>query len=344
MSRSAQEKTEFTEVSETYDKVETKYDTLGTNLAQALELFLKDNGIKVLSVSYRVKDKTSFIEKIGRKNYEKPFDEIEDLCGLRIICYYQSDLEKIAGIIKREFEILESQDKEELLKADQFGYRSTHFIVKIKKNWLQAPNYRGLENLKAEIQVRTVLMHAWAEIEHKLAYKKDTHIPEQFRRKFSRISAKLEEADEQFEELRNEITNYKQDVVEIAKGESTVPQEIDLNLDSLQAFLDDTFPERAKNLKETTFLVDEFLRFNIGLKDLVSSYERVKDYLLRFEKESNPANFSKAWSQTGIARAIMDLTNETYFKQRTGKHYLISKVDIKWREIIKKADARKKSK
>jgi putative GTP pyrophosphokinase len=205
MAKKSQTKINLNEVSEEYSKVRNKYDTLGTNLAQALELFLKENDLKVLSVTYRVKDKESFVEKIDRKNYEKPFDDIEDICGIRIICYYQSDVDKIAEIISKEFEVLENQDKEELLEADQFGYRSTHFIVKIKKEWLKAPNYRGLEDLKAEIQIRTVLMHAWAEIEHKLAYKKKSHIPDKFRRKLSRISAKLEEADEQFEELRKEI-------------------------------------------------------------------------------------------------------------------------------------------
>ena len=65
--------------------------------------------------------------------------------------------------------------------------------------------FRDYADFKVEIQIRTILMHAWAEIEHRLAYKKQAHIPSHLRRKFSRISAKLEEADEQFEELIQEI-------------------------------------------------------------------------------------------------------------------------------------------
>jgi ppGpp synthetase/RelA/SpoT-type nucleotidyltranferase len=300
--------------------------------------------MKVLAVSYRIKDKDSFVEKIDRKKYEKPFDECEDFCGIRIICYYQSDVGKIAEIISKEFEVLENQDKEELLEADQFGYRSTHFIVRIKKEWLQAPNYRGLENFKAEIQIRTVLMHAWAEIEHKLAYKKAAHVPKQFKRKLSRISAKLEEADEQFEELKKEIAEYKEDVAEITKGESLDTQNIELNLDSLQAFLDTTFPYRMKDIRDTANLVDEFLAYNIPLNELISSYERVESYLLKIENELKAKNpLIIAYAQCGMARLVMYLTNNVYFENSEIRNKENKEIVAKWREIIKKDEAKKKS-
>jgi ppGpp synthetase/RelA/SpoT-type nucleotidyltranferase len=345
MSRRNQNKIDLNEVSETYSNVRTKYDTLGINLAQALELFLIEKDIKVLSVSYRVKDKDSFIEKIDRKKYEKPFDEIEDICGIRIICYYKTDVDKIAEIIAKEFEVLENQDKEELLEADQFGYRSTHFIVKIKKDWLQAPNYRGLENLKAEIQIRTVLMHAWAEIEHKLAYKKAAHVPKQFKRKLSRISAKLEEADEQFEELKKEIAEYKEDVAEIAKSESVKNKNIELNLDSLQAFLDTAFPDRDKIIRLTGEVVDYLLKYNISLEELISSYERVKKYLPEFEAEY--CKYFKLpdriLSQYFLAKVILLLTNDSCWEGEVPNNIAFVNMIKKWREIIQKDEAEKKS-
>ena len=346
MSKRPQKNIDLNEISETYSKVRTKYDTLGINLAQALELFLSENNIKALSVSYRVKEKDSFVEKIDRKKYEKPFDEIEDICGIRIICYYQSDVNKIAEIISNEFEVLENQDKEQLLEADQFGYRSTHFIVKIKKGWLQAPNYRGLENLKAEIQIRTVLMHAWAEIEHKLAYKKKAHIPDKFKRKLSRISAKLEEADEQFEELRNAVTSYKEDIVEKVQDKSHDTKDIELNLDSLQAFLDTNFPDRDKDIAKTVILVDEFLAFNIGMQEFITSYEQVKNYLAEIEKDIQEiADFPVRWTQVGISRMIMSITNENYCKFQNKKlHPKYSEVDNKWRKIIQMNEVKKESK
>jgi putative GTP pyrophosphokinase len=155
-----------------YDRIYEKYRILATNLHQALKGFLNDARIDILDVQDRVKEFDSFYEKIQRKGYGKPFDQVEDICGLRIICYFPSDLDKISKLIEREFDVLESKDKVDLLEPDRFGYRSLHFIVSVKNEWLKAPNYRGLSGLKAEIQVRTILMHAWADVEHKLAYKK----------------------------------------------------------------------------------------------------------------------------------------------------------------------------
>ncbi len=63
-----------------------KYEELAKNLKQALERFLNDADIEVLDVQYRIKDFLSFWEKIQRKGYEDPLQEVEDICGLRIIC------------------------------------------------------------------------------------------------------------------------------------------------------------------------------------------------------------------------------------------------------------------
>jgi ppGpp synthetase/RelA/SpoT-type nucleotidyltranferase len=339
------------EISGTYLKLKPKYENLGINLTQAIKQFLNESDIKVLSVDHRVKDETSLSEKIERKEYKNPLEQIEDLCGIRIICYYQSDVDEIGKIIAQEFEVLENEDKEGLLEADQFGYRSTHYIVKIKKNWLKAPNYRGLENLKAEIQVRTVLMHAWAEIEHKLSYKKDTHIPKQFKRMFSRLSAKLEEADEQFEILKTEITNYREDIVEFASNERADVKNVELNLDSLQAFLDAILPDKRKS-PAVSKLLDEFLTFGITLSDLLAAFENLKKYLPEIEKEM-PGTLT----QTGIVRCILDLTDTNYRANRSGsplrnppdrpakeRGHIWSKTIEKWADIIHSDDNTKSSK
>jgi putative GTP pyrophosphokinase len=274
------------------------------------------------------------LEKIERKKYVDPFNQVEDICGIRIICYYQSDIQRINEIIQEEFEVLESQDKEELLEADQFGYRSIHFIVKINKNWLRAPNFRGLEHLKAEIQVRTVLMHAWAEIQHKLAYKKESHIPKQFKRKLHRISAKLEEADEQFEEVRKEVGEYKDDVVKVAEDSFNI--DIELNLDSLKAFLDRKFPDLFGSDSDTIHLLDELLNHNVSLRELSLSYDKVKPFLERIRK-SIYGESDRNWHQVGAMRRILDITNESYRKRTSGGNSTIVEAK-KWADVISKKE------
>lgn len=328
-----------------FEQLHTSYSRLGKNVKEAIETFLTEKEINFLSVEYRIKDIDSFLEKIERKSYSDPFNDIEDICGLRIICYYQSDIKKICQIVNKEFDVKENEDKEKLLDDDQFGYRSYHFIGKVKNNWLQAPNYRGLENLKFEIQIRTVLMHAWAEIEHKLAYKQEIHIPTHLRRKLYRISAKLEEADEQFEDIKNESIQYRKKLLNksIEKGIEFY-KDLNLNLDSLQSFLDFKFPKRAKSIKETRNLLNELVKSKISLNDIIEGYEILEPYLELIEKEifkDRLIDNKSGWAQVGIIRKVLDITNDVYYFSRFSPegHYESSvkkQTDI-WRKKITNA-------
>lgn len=295
-----------------YENLMPKYDKLGASISQAVEMLLDEYSIQYLKVYYRVKESSSFIGKMDRYNLQNPLDEIFDLCGIRIICYYKSDIDKIIELIRNEFNVLVSQDKESLLEADQFGYRSHHLIVKIKESWLNAPNYRGLDNLKAEIQIRTNLMHTWAEIEHKLGYKKKEDIPYEFRRKFSRLSAKLEEADEQFEELKQQITNYR----EYSKINYLTKNESELNLDILQAFLDDYFPDRISSQESTSELLSDLIKLKIGIPQLKTLYEKC-NHLLDGLNADHKRLFGEnsEWAQVGIVRMVLYLTVDEFFEE-----------------------------
>ena len=298
----------------------SKYERLGSNVQQALKGFLKDESLDVLDVVYRVKEFDSFWDKIERKGYGEPFREMEDICGVRIICFYPSDIEKVTQIVEREFDVRESADKSDLLEPDRFGYRSLHFVVTLKKEWLKAPNYRGLGGLKVEIQLRTILMHAWAGISHKLAYKKEEHVPTQFRRKLSRLSALFEIADEQFEGLRKERQDYADGLVAgKARTKSQFDPNQEMNLDSLQAFLNFYFPNRESVATDVPFLLDEILPLKLSIRDLENAYERGKEILSDLEEKSFDGRRVVRWSQTGVVRALLDLTNDAYWAGRKAR-------------------------
>lgn len=247
---------------EKYFKLLPKYEKLGENLKNAFQTLLKENEVDILTIKFRIKKLDDFLEKIERKGYKNPFNEMEDICGIRVICYFPSEIELIKKVIEREFDVVEIINKDNKHVPTQFGYRSQHYVLKIKKDWAKTPHFRGLDNLKFELQLRTVLMHAWGEIEHKLAYKKFEHMPPQFRRKFSLLSAKLEEADEQFEELMKKIKDYKK-IVNLNSQ-----RDADINLDNLLSFWDDKYPKSQRKVKEMRDFLDKIHRSGISFNEL----------------------------------------------------------------------------
>lgn len=93
---------------------QAKYDSL-QNLAETARLLLshqlsKEN-INIHSIPIRVKSLNSSIDKIQRKNFEDPFLEMKDLIGIRILCLFLSDIQRVADVVKSTFEILEEDNK-----------------------------------------------------------------------------------------------------------------------------------------------------------------------------------------------------------------------------------------
>jgi putative GTP pyrophosphokinase len=301
-----------------YDEIVPFYRQLESKLTKLLEGFLKDNNISYHSITSRIKDKTSYVEKMERKGYSDHKNQVEDVCGLRVICYYQEDLNKIDKIIKEEFNIIECINKSDLLEPDRFGYRSDHYIITIKDEWGKAPDYRKLKNLKAEIQSRTILMHSWADIEHKLAYKSSDQVPPQFRRQLYQLSALLEIADFQFQNLKNEREKLKESLtIANASNEKVFDAEQELNLDTLQALLDFYFPERpsfsrTQNQHFISDLFEEIKPFKIELPDLKNYIDKFYSLKIDADLELNfPHN---TLTQLGIMRFILLLFNESYWQ------------------------------
>ena len=142
-------------ISKRYNEIIPLYERLGNNLTGDLTDLVQESNLEVLDIYSRTKSFDSFWDKIQLKNYTKPFEEIEDICGVRVIYFYLSDLEPLSKIIENEFEILEKVDKRAELGESIFGYRDKHYIVEIKKSWAKVPGYRKLIGVKCEIQLRT---------------------------------------------------------------------------------------------------------------------------------------------------------------------------------------------
>ncbi|MGF1613966.1 MAG: hypothetical protein ACFCVA_08650 [Gammaproteobacteria bacterium] len=162
-------------------------------------------------VQARAKDVGSFAEKIRRpgKAYCRPLEEITDLCGARVIVHTLSQATRICRFVESRFIVLEMEDKTQELGAERFGYRSRHYVVQLNPDSTTTEHASDeLFTLKAEIQVRTLLQHAWADFAHDLSYKGRFQLPANWQRELQRLAAMLEEADIVCDRLSREIEEF----------------------------------------------------------------------------------------------------------------------------------------
>lgn len=183
--------------------------------------------IDIVNIECRTKSVKSFREKCGRddKDYFDPLTQITDLTGVRVVCYYTSDIDKVARAIEDNFQIDKENSVDKLTSdsPDQFGYQSKHLVISFSHERLKLDDFKEFHAMKAEVQVRTSLQHSWAAIEHKLQYKNAEHIPAQLKRKLFRIAALLELADEEFNYLEKNIGNVRKEIEEnIESGDLSV--------------------------------------------------------------------------------------------------------------------------
>lgn len=225
-----------------YDCNKARYADLVETLERLIKTLLAADGIPYHSVNGRVKDKESCAKKFDRKAYETP-EQMMDLAGLRIITHTTAEVDLVCRLIEREFAVdpENSGDKAKDMGVDKVGYLSVHYIVKIDPTRLALPEYSRFKGLCCEIQIRSLLQHAWAEIEHDRSYKFAGVLPENIQRKFYLIAGTLELMDQEFCTLANEIDQYAEHVkIQTEQGEF---ENISIDSTSLQQFLNDFFKE-----------------------------------------------------------------------------------------------------
>ncbi|MDX7874579.1 hypothetical protein [Aeromonas veronii] len=298
----------MTDLAQLFREVKPKYERLGNNVKQALVQFLDEKKISSFDVENRVKDEQSFIDKVERKSYNNPLEQVEDIAGVRVICYYNEDLSSIDEIIHEQFVVLSYSNKSNELSDNQFGYASNHYVIRLKEEWLQAPNYRGLEGLKVEIQVRTILMHSWAAISHKLLYKKNDDVPKEFKRKLNRLSALIELADEQFDDIKNMKLQYQSQII--------VNETTSLNIDSFLALMNKYFPNREIAENDISSILSEVREYSGSLADFEQRINRCLPIINSMEQDEYPGEKIPRWGLNGVARSILDLTSDEYWAQR----------------------------
>jgi putative GTP pyrophosphokinase len=261
-----------------YEQQATDYDQFRCTCEALLAQLLRMEGFRVHSVTSRLKNRKSLAAKLERegKKYSK-LSQVTDVVGLRVITHFEDEVDRIGSLIEREFSVdyENSTDKRKVLDPDKFGYLSLHYICSLTAARLKLAEHRRCKGLVCEIQVRSILQHAWAEIEHDLGYKAGASLPPHIRRRFSRLAGLLEVADAEFSQLRNDIHNYSLKIASDLKQHKTRVAidpislrtfiKTDLTLRSLDNILAN-FGYRLRGTIETIGTVEE-LR-HVGITDL----------------------------------------------------------------------------
>lgn len=158
----------------------------------------------------RVKSFSSYYKKILRVKPEsmgkQELPVITDLIGIRVICAFLEDIEKVEKQIVANFDIVEIEKKGASRTFSEFGYESVHVLIKIPENLSVTQDKENPlpPGLVCEIQIRTILQDAWAEVEHELVYKSEfSPFDLPLRRKLASMNASLTLADIIFQEIRD---------------------------------------------------------------------------------------------------------------------------------------------
>lgn len=320
-----------------YENNIKKYADLAETVATALKNSLNGAGISYVDVPYRHKEKSSFLKKLTNRNY-KPAD-MTDLAGIRIITLVESDVERVSQLIEKMFNIHEqdSINKSASLGHDKVGYRSVHFVCDIGESRSTLHEFIAFKDLCFEIQVRTALEHAWAEIEHDRGYKLGGELPSHLKRRFALLSGLLESADLEFNRLTVEIAEYAKTLEEKFKENDL---EFELSTVSITTFLENKYPEldidnlNGDNNNLNRELLEELENF--GIKNLKQLDKLIKNSLFSLKKAAEITNalgflrncmmiedleryFGDEWKKNphwdGLSEKVLDILYKKYDKK-----------------------------
>jgi len=160
-------------------------------------------------VKTRIKTPESIVKKLKRHEKESTIENmveyINDIAGMRIVCSFTSDIYMIADMIGRQNDITVISVKDYIRNPKASGYKSYHMLVKI-------PVFLSdrTEQVKVEIQIRTMAMDFWASLEHKIYYKFEGHAPEY-------ISQELRDSSEVVSMLDDRMLRLNEAILEAKK-------------------------------------------------------------------------------------------------------------------------------
>ncbi|WBX78069.1 hypothetical protein PG911_07385 [Tenacibaculum ovolyticum] len=295
-----------------YIKNRGLFKKLATKIETILIDILEENNIEYHQVHCRAKTIGSFSKKLENPKYSSA-DDITDLAGIRIITYVEDSIPKICKIIEDNLSIDKenSHDKSDILGLDKVGYKSVHYVAELPNSRIKLTENKKFKELKFEIQVRTILQHSWAEIEHDRNYKFGGQLPVSIQRRFKLLAGLLELADNEFNSISREIDDYSKNVKDrTAEGDLN----IEINSTSLQEYMNQKLTkikgiEVNPKVKGSQDIVKEIK--NYGILNL-----REFDKIIPKKLFENYIEIGDSISSTGTIRDILIINDyKKYFEK-----------------------------
>ena len=254
-----------------------RFREVEAQVRDSLKRTLDDAGLLVAAIESRVKGYDSLAGKLELKGHKyNSLADLTDILGLRVITFYIDDVDKVASAVERLFTVdwENSVDKRKIHDIDSFGYLSLHYICSI-------PGFP----YRFEIQMRTLLQHAWANMDHDTGYKSGVEIPKRYMRNMSRLAGMLELVDEEFSKIRIELTDYRRRVQALVRSGNL--DEVPIDGDTFRSYLElgpfNQLNKRIASMNQAEIQDVPLMPYlavfkGIGLKTLGDIATMIKDY------------------------------------------------------------------
>ncbi|MGN8913389.1 GTP pyrophosphokinase [Anaerofustis butyriciformans] len=179
-------------------EVKTKLEVLNDELA------LKRANSPIEFIKSRIKKPESIAAKLKKEGYEvsveSAMEHLNDIAGIRIVCSFIDDIYALAKMIAKQDDITVIAVKDYINNPKENGYRSYHMIVEIPVFFSDKK-----QNLRVEIQIRTIAMDFWASLEHQLKYKKNIEEEEKIISELKECATLISYTDVKMQEIRDKI-------------------------------------------------------------------------------------------------------------------------------------------
>lgn len=216
---------------------------------------LHDDGLNHHDVQFRVKTPASAAEKLSRCDengvlkYPGGLERLDDLIGVRVILFVESDIDAVAIALSSQFTCIDDEDKTAMMRKNGgIGYAGRHLTLEVPA--VNPPtNCSDYTGYRFEVQIRTVLQHAWAEFEHDIRFKGSSGDNAEISRAFTMASTLIELADQQFVNIADTLKRLQS---EGSIEPEAVPETRKLDAGSLQRVLNRAFP-KYRSSKENQY-------------------------------------------------------------------------------------------